>query len=123
MFLSFSSCAWAGGARPRLFQEIKARGYRGSFSNHERFLAKWRNPNRKPVKMVAVQILGMARQKGSDLHEDQAASAAFQISGAVVPAAPNLLSANWPFLSAIVIAAWRNRLNPTIGPKRSLIDR
>ncbi len=31
----------------RLFQEIKARGYTGSFSNLERLLAKWRNPKRK----------------------------------------------------------------------------
>ena len=30
-----------------LFQEIKARGYMGSFSNLERLLAKWRNPKRK----------------------------------------------------------------------------
>ena len=28
----------------RLLQEIKARGYTGSFSNLERLLAKWRNP-------------------------------------------------------------------------------
>ena len=34
----------------RLFQEVKARGYAGSFSNLERLLAKWRNPNRKTVK-------------------------------------------------------------------------
>jgi len=31
----------------RLFKEIKARGYTGSFSNLERLLAKWRNPKRK----------------------------------------------------------------------------
>ncbi len=31
----------------RLFQEVKARGYTGSFSNLERLLAKWRNPKRK----------------------------------------------------------------------------
>jgi hypothetical protein len=31
----------------RLFHEIKARGYTGSFSNLERLLSKWRNPKRK----------------------------------------------------------------------------
>jgi len=31
----------------RLFREIKARGYTGSFLNLERLLAKWRNPKRK----------------------------------------------------------------------------
>ena len=31
----------------RLFKEIKARGYTGSFSNLERLLAKWRNPKHK----------------------------------------------------------------------------
>jgi transposase len=31
----------------RLFQEIKARGYTGSFSNLDRLLAKWRNPKHK----------------------------------------------------------------------------
>jgi transposase len=34
----------------RLFQEIKARGYTGSFSNLERLLAKWRNPKRKAAR-------------------------------------------------------------------------
>jgi transposase len=37
----------------RLFQEIKARGYTGSFSNLERLLAKWRNPKRKTVKTAS----------------------------------------------------------------------
>ena len=37
----------------RLFQEVKARGYTGSFSNLERLLAKWRNPNRKKVKTAS----------------------------------------------------------------------
>ena len=37
----------------RLFQEIKARGYTGSFSNLERLLAKWRNPDRKRVKTAS----------------------------------------------------------------------
>jgi len=35
----------------RLFQEIKARGYTGSFSNLERLLGKWRNPKRKVVRL------------------------------------------------------------------------
>jgi len=40
---------WAEGCvrGRRLFQEIKARGYTGSFSNLERLLAKWRIPKRK----------------------------------------------------------------------------
>jgi hypothetical protein len=33
----------------RLFQEIRARGYTGSFSNLERLLAKWRNPRSRTV--------------------------------------------------------------------------
>jgi len=37
----------------RLFQEIKARGYKGSFSNLERLLAKWRNRKRKTVKTAS----------------------------------------------------------------------
>ena len=47
----------------RLFQEIKARGYTGSFSNLERLLAKWRNPKRK----VARPELPAARAPSADL--------------------------------------------------------
>lgn len=36
-----------------LFQEIKARGYTGSFSNLERLLAKWRNPKCKTAKITS----------------------------------------------------------------------
>jgi transposase len=39
---------------PRLFQEIKARGYTGSFSNLERLLAKWRNPKRKATRTAPI---------------------------------------------------------------------
>ena len=53
-----------------------------------------------------------------------------QISGAVLPLTRSLFNANWPFLirctssmPAIVIDAFRKRLNPSIGPNRSLIDR
>ena len=53
----------------RLFQEVKARGYTGSFSNLERLLAKWRNPKRKTVKAASagespchVQIQGASRE-------------------------------------------------------------
>jgi transposase len=38
----------------RLFQEIKARGYTGSFSNLERLLAKWRNPKRKTTRTAPI---------------------------------------------------------------------
>ena len=38
----------------RLFQEIKARGYTGSFSNLERLLAKWRNPKRKAARTAPI---------------------------------------------------------------------
>jgi hypothetical protein len=77
-----------------------------------------------------VQIVETAMQCGIRHYRwDQAASAALQISGAAFPAAPILLSANWPFLMrctsstpAMVIAAFRNRLSPSIGPKRSLMD-
>ena len=48
-FEDFLSRRWSEGCvrGRRLFQEIKARGYIGSFSNLERLLAKWRNPKRK----------------------------------------------------------------------------
>ncbi|MGO9233633.1 MAG: ISL3 family transposase, partial [Methylocella sp.] len=48
-FEEYLSRRWSEGCvRGRcLFQEIKARGYMGSFSNLERLLAKWRNPKRK----------------------------------------------------------------------------
>ena len=38
----------------RLFQEIKARGYTGSFSNLERLLAKWRHPKRKTTRTAPI---------------------------------------------------------------------
>jgi transposase len=38
----------------RLFQEIKARGYTGSFSNLERLRAKWRNPKRKTTRTASI---------------------------------------------------------------------
>ncbi len=48
-FEEYLSRRWSEGCvrGRRLFQEIKARGYTGSFSNLERLLAKWRNPRRK----------------------------------------------------------------------------
>ncbi len=48
-FEDYLSRRWSEGCvrGRRLFQEIKARGYTGSFSNLERLLAKWRNPKRK----------------------------------------------------------------------------
>lgn len=50
-FEDYLSRRWSEGCvrGPRLFQEIKARGYTGSFSNLERLLAKWRNPKCKKV--------------------------------------------------------------------------
>src|SRR5208283_5942443 len=48
-FEEYLSRRWSEGCvRGRLlFQEVKAPGYTGSFSNLERLLAKWRNPKRK----------------------------------------------------------------------------
>jgi transposase len=40
-------------ARPRMFQEIRAPGYTGSFSNLERLLARWRNPRSRTVKTTS----------------------------------------------------------------------
>ena len=64
------------------------------------------------------------------LNVDQALRTAVQISGAVFPATRSLPNTNWPFLMrcmssmpAIVIDACQNRLNPSIGPNRSLMDR
>lgn len=61
---------------------------------------------------------------------DQAARTAFQASGAVLPVTLSLPNANWPYLircmssmPTILIDARCNRLNPSIGPKRILIDR
>jgi transposase len=50
-FEDYLSRRWSEGCvrGRRLFQEIKARGYTGSFSNLERLLAKWRNPKCKTV--------------------------------------------------------------------------
>ena len=54
-FEDYLSRRWSEGCvrGRRLFQEIKARGYTGSFSNLERLLAKWRNPKRKTVKTAS----------------------------------------------------------------------
>ena len=48
-FEEYLSRRWSEGCLRgrRLFPEIKARGYTGSFSNLERLLAKWRNPKHK----------------------------------------------------------------------------
>ncbi len=48
-FEEYLSRRWSEGCvrGRRLFKEIKARGYTGSFSNLERLLMKWRNPKRK----------------------------------------------------------------------------
>jgi transposase len=48
-FEDYLSHRWSEGCARgrRLFQEIKARGYTGSFSNLERRVAKWRNPKHK----------------------------------------------------------------------------
>ncbi len=59
-FEEYLSRRWAEGCvrGRRLFKEIKARGYTGSFSNLERLLAKWRNPKRK-VARPAPPALGV----------------------------------------------------------------
>ena len=53
-FEDYLSCRWSEGCARgrRLFQEIKARGYTGSFSNLERLSAKWRNPKHKATRPV-----------------------------------------------------------------------
>ena len=53
-FEDYLSRRWSEGCvrGRRLFQEIKARGYTGSFSNLERLLAKWRNPKHKATRPV-----------------------------------------------------------------------
>jgi hypothetical protein len=55
-FEDYLSSRWSEGCvrgRP-LFQEIRARGYKGSFSNLERLLAKWRNPKRKATRTASI---------------------------------------------------------------------
>jgi transposase len=54
-FEEYLSRRWSEGCvrGRRLFREIKACGYTGSFSNLERLLAKWRNPKRKVARPVA----------------------------------------------------------------------
>ena len=51
-FEEYLARRWAEGCvrGRRLFQEVKARGYTGSFSNVERLLTKWRNPKRKTLR-------------------------------------------------------------------------
>jgi hypothetical protein len=58
-FEDYLSRRWSEGCvrGRRLFQEIKARGYIGSFSNLERLLAKWRNPKRKAARTAATIVL------------------------------------------------------------------
>jgi len=53
-FEDYLSRRWSEGCARgrRLFQEIKARSYTGSFSNLERLLAKWRNPKHKATRPV-----------------------------------------------------------------------
>ncbi|MEK8091019.1 ISL3 family transposase [Methylocystis sp. IM3] len=55
-FEDYLSRRWSEGCvrGRRLFQEIKARGYTGSFSNLERLLAKWRNPKRKTTRTAPI---------------------------------------------------------------------
>ena len=54
-FEDYLSRRWSEGCvrGRRLFQEIKARGYTGSFSNLERLLAKWRHPKCKTGKATS----------------------------------------------------------------------
>jgi hypothetical protein len=54
-FEDYLSRRWSEGCvrGRRLFQEIKARGCTGSFSNLERLLAKWPNPKCKTVKTIS----------------------------------------------------------------------
>jgi hypothetical protein len=54
-FEEYLSRRWSEGCvrGRRLFQEIRARGYTGSFSNLERLLAKWRNPRSRTVKTTS----------------------------------------------------------------------
>ena len=58
-FEDYLSRRWSEGCvrGRRLFQEIKARGYTGSFSNLERLLAKWRNPKSKTVNLKATSAV------------------------------------------------------------------
>ena len=53
-FEDYLSRRWSEGCvrGRRLLQEIRARGYTGSFSNLERLLAKWRNPKHKATRPV-----------------------------------------------------------------------
>ena len=55
-FEDYLSSRWSEGCvrGRRLFREIKARGYTGSFSNLERLLAKWRNPKRKAARTASI---------------------------------------------------------------------
>jgi len=63
-FEDYLSRRWAEGCMRgrRLFQEIEARGYTGSFSNLERLLAKWRSPKRK----IAQPALSAPRAQAVD---------------------------------------------------------
>jgi hypothetical protein len=55
-FEDYLSTRWSEGCvrGRRLFQEIKARGYTGGFSNLERLLTKWRNSQRKSTRTAPV---------------------------------------------------------------------
>ncbi|WP_281431659.1 transposase [Methylocystis sp. H62] len=55
-FEDYLSRRWSEGCvrGRRLFQEIRARGYTGSFSNLERLLAKWRNPKRRAARAAPI---------------------------------------------------------------------
>ena len=79
---------------------------------------------------VVVQTFGIDVSQHRKRGLSYAARTAFQISGAVLPLTRSIPILNCPFLircisstPAMTIDALRNRFIPSIGPKRSLIDR
>ena len=162
-FEEYLARRWAEGCvrGRRLFQEVKARGYTGSFSNVERLLAKWRNPKRKtprpapppprapavdpatgrlisPIVAAAlcvkpralVQTFGINATKRSETLRGSCGENSIPDFGCpvVFDAKLSEFELTFPdpmdeFNTGDGERGVRNRFNPSIGPKRSLIDR
>ena len=114
-FEDYLSRRWSEGCARgrRLFQEIKTRGYTGSFSNLERLLAKWRNPKHKatrPVPTVRAQPFDPAT--GRSISPIVAAALCIKPRGLLTAnqaAKVDALKSDWPEFAAMRRLAMRFR--------------
>jgi transposase len=115
-FEEYISRRWTEGCvrGRRLFQEIKARGYTGSFSNLERLLAKWRDPKRKVARpeLPAARAPSADRATGRSISPIVAAALCVKPRGTLTSAQEanvDALKSAWPDFAAMRRLAMRFR--------------